>query len=71
MTNNEIFGEGITFERIRRISGYLVGDYKTRFNDAKRKECEERVKHEEKENWQDTIQEIETKTNSCMAPAEN
>lgn len=40
------FGEGIPFERIRRITGYIVGDYKSRFNDAKRKECEDRVKHE-------------------------
>lgn len=45
------FGEGIPFERIRRITGYIVGDYKSRFNDAKRKECEDRVKHiENKEN---------------------
>lgn len=43
---NEQFGEGVSFERIRRISGYLVGDYKARFNDAKKSECEERVKHE-------------------------
>ena len=35
-------GEG--FERIRRITGYLVGTL-DRFNDAKRKEVEERVKH--------------------------
>lgn len=40
------FGEGVPFERIRRITGYIVGDYKSRFNNAKRKECEERVKHE-------------------------
>lgn len=39
-------GEGIPFERIRRITGYIVGDYKSRFNDAKRKECEDRVSHE-------------------------
>ena len=32
------------FERIRRITGYLVGTL-DRFNDAKRKEVEERVKH--------------------------
>ncbi|MBQ5398575.1 MAG: anaerobic ribonucleoside triphosphate reductase, partial [Ruminococcus sp.] len=35
-------GEG--FERIRRITGYLVGTL-DRFNNAKRKEVEERVKH--------------------------
>lgn len=32
------------FERIRRITGYLVGTL-DRFNDAKRHEVEERVKH--------------------------
>lgn len=42
---DNMFGEGIPFERIRRITGYIVGDYITRFNDAKRKECEDRVKH--------------------------
>lgn len=37
-------GEGIGFERIRRITGYLVGTL-DRFNDAKRAEEGERVKH--------------------------
>lgn len=37
-------GEGIKFERIRRITGYLVGTL-DRFGDAKRSEVEERVKH--------------------------
>ena len=32
------------FQRIRRITGYLVGDL-SRFNDAKRTEVEERVTH--------------------------
>lgn len=32
------------FERIRRITGYLVGTL-DRFNDAKRQEVEDRVKH--------------------------
>lgn len=32
------------FERIRRITGYLVGTL-DRFNDAKRAEVEQRVKH--------------------------
>lgn len=35
---------GPNFERIRRITGYLVGTL-DRFNDAKRSETEERVKH--------------------------
>ena len=34
----------IPFERIRRITGYLVGTL-DRFNDAKRAEVEDRVKH--------------------------
>ena len=37
-------GEGIGFERIRRITGYLVGTV-DRFNDAKRAEEHDRVKH--------------------------
>jgi len=36
--------EGAHFDRIRRITGYLVGTL-DRFNDAKRKEVNERVKH--------------------------
>jgi hypothetical protein len=38
-------GEGVGFERIRRITGYLVGTL-DRFNDAKRSEVYDRVKHE-------------------------
>lgn len=37
-------GEGIGFERIRRITGYLVGTV-DRFNNAKRAEEKDRVKH--------------------------
>ena len=37
-------GEGVPFERIRRITGYLVGTL-DRFNNAKRAEERERVKH--------------------------
>lgn len=37
-------GKGVRFERIRRITGYLVGSV-ARFNDAKRAEVEDRVKH--------------------------
>lgn len=36
--------DGVRFERIRRITGYLVGTVE-RFNDAKRAEESERVKH--------------------------
>lgn len=38
-------GEGIGFERIRRITGYLVGTL-DRFNNAKRAEERDRVKHD-------------------------
>ena len=38
------YGEGIGFERIRRITGYLVGTV-DRFNTAKRAEVSDRVKH--------------------------
>lgn len=39
-----LVGEGVPFERIRRITGYLVGTVE-RFNDAKRAEEHDRVKH--------------------------
>ena len=41
---NGMAGEGVMFERIRRITGYLVGTI-DRFNDAKASEVRERVKH--------------------------
>lgn len=37
-------GEGVKFERIRRITGYLVGTL-DRWNNAKRAEEKDRVKH--------------------------
>ena len=37
-------GEGVRFERIRRITGYLVGTM-DKWNDAKRAEERDRVKH--------------------------
>jgi len=37
-------GEGVGFDRIRRITGYLVGTL-DRFNNGKRSEVEDRVKH--------------------------
>ena len=40
----KIVGEGQKFERIRRITGYLVGTV-DRFNNAKRAEEHDRVKH--------------------------
>ena len=39
-----LVGEGIKFERIRRVTGYLVGTL-DRFNNGKRAEVEDRVKH--------------------------
>ena len=36
--------ESVPFHRIRRITGYLVGDVE-KFNDAKRSELNDRVKH--------------------------
>ena len=37
-------GEGVPVERVRRITGYLVGTL-DRFNNAKRAEERDRVKH--------------------------
>lgn len=37
-------GNGVKFERIRRVTGYLVGSL-DRFNNAKRAEVSDRVKH--------------------------
>ena len=37
-------GEGVSFERIRRITGYLVGTL-DRFNNAKKAEVNDRVTH--------------------------
>lgn len=42
--NTKIIGEGVRFERIRRITGYLVGTLE-RFNNAKRAEEKDRVRH--------------------------
>ena len=37
-------GEGVGFERIRRITGYLVGTL-DRFNNAKKAEVNDRITH--------------------------
>ncbi len=42
--NDIIIGEGRDFDRIRRITGYLVGTT-DRWNNAKRAEEKDRVKH--------------------------
>lgn len=41
---SEKLGEGVKFERIRRITGYLVGSLDT-WNNAKKAEERDRVKH--------------------------
>lgn len=44
MEKDNKVGEGVGFERIRRITGYLVGTVE-RFNNGKRAEEHDRVKH--------------------------
>lgn len=44
MTEEQKRGLGTGFTRIRRITGYLVGSME-KWNDAKRKEEADRVKH--------------------------
>lgn len=44
IVNNGQVGENVKFDRIRRITGYLVGTT-DRFNNAKRAEEKDRVKH--------------------------
>lgn len=48
MGNNKL-GKGVLFERIRRITGYLVGTL-DKWNDAKKAEERDRVKHGVKQN---------------------
>lgn len=51
MSNPEKLGQGVRFERIRRITGYLVGTM-TKWNDAKKAEERDRVKHGMEKDWQ-------------------
>ena len=44
MKDSKTVGEGVKFERIRRITGYLVGTV-DRFNKGKKAEEHDRVKH--------------------------
>lgn len=44
VVDDRLVGKGVKFERIRRITGYLVGTL-DRFNNAKRDEEHDRVKH--------------------------
>lgn len=43
--NQEKMGKGIKFERLRRITGYLVGTM-DKWNNAKKAEERDRVKHD-------------------------
>lgn len=42
--SDKLLGKGVGFQRIRRITGYLVGDM-SRWNNAKKSEENDRVKH--------------------------
>ena len=44
MPDDMLVGEGVRFERIRRITGYLVGTL-DRFNNGKLAEVKDRVAH--------------------------
>ena len=44
MQKQSVVGKEVPFERIRRITGYLVGTM-DKWNDAKRAEERDRVKH--------------------------
>ena len=48
--SSKLVGAGVRFERIRRITGYLVGTT-DRFNNAKRAEERDRVKHVALPEW--------------------
>ena len=43
-SDDTVIGTGLKFQRIRRITGYLVGSLE-RFNNAKRAEVLDRVSH--------------------------
>ena len=47
-------GGGIPFQRLRRITGYLVGTV-DRWNDGKKAELKDRVKHESNKEEQPTV----------------
>lgn len=44
MADGKLIGQGVGFDRTRRITGYLVGSLE-RFNNAKRSEVRDRVLH--------------------------
>lgn len=43
--SKECLGEGVPFQRIRRITGYLTGDINT-WNNGKKAELADREKHD-------------------------
>lgn len=45
VVSEKVRGKGVGFNRIRRITGYLTGDLTT-WNNAKRHEEQDRVKHD-------------------------
>lgn len=51
---DEKLGKNVKFERIRRLTGYLVGTLE-RWNNAKRAEERDRVKHSMREEKQDAL----------------
>lgn len=55
-------GLNVGFERIRRVTGYLAGDVK-RFNNGKRAEEKDRVKHSGINELKDNINEQDKKDN--------
>ena len=42
---------GRHIRRLRRVTGYLTGDYKTAFNEGKKQEVEQRYTHSKKLHW--------------------
>jgi hypothetical protein len=52
MVESDNVGEGIRFERLRRITGYIskyqLLDGTTQFNDAKYNEVKDREKHDQR-----------------------
>ena len=50
-SRQEKLGQGVGFERIRRITGYLVGTM-DRWNNAKKAEEADRVKHDTASNME-------------------
>lgn len=50
MDDKKTVGRGVLFERIRRVTGYLTGTLE-RWNNAKKAEERDRVKHTHLDDW--------------------